>query len=58
MRVRPHPNAALLDPVRVSYGKDTKATPLHDYATVGVRDNLLIITAYEEGVRFSPSPSR
>lgn len=40
--------AALLDPVRVSYGKDTKPSPLHDYATVGVRDNMLVISAYDD----------
>ncbi|WFD44744.1 hypothetical protein MPSI1_003415 [Malassezia psittaci] len=39
---------SLLDPVRVQYGKDAKATPLHDYATVGVRDGCLIVTAYDE----------
>ncbi|WFD49051.1 hypothetical protein GLX27_003728 [Malassezia furfur] len=43
-------DASLLDPVRVQYGKDAKPTPLHDYATVGVRDNCLIITAYDESV--------
>ncbi|WFC96774.1 hypothetical protein MBRA1_003437 [Malassezia brasiliensis] len=41
-------DASLLDPVRVQYGKDAKPTPLHDYATVGVRDNCLVITAYDE----------
>ncbi|KOS13240.1 ribosome recycling factor [Malassezia pachydermatis] len=40
-------DASLLDDVRVAYGKGTKPTPLHDYATVGVRDNVLVITAYE-----------
>lgn len=46
-----HADPALLDPVRVQYGKDAKPTPLHDYATVGVRDNCLVITAYDESVR-------
>lgn len=44
-------STALLDDVRVAYGKGTKPTPLHDYATVGVRDNVLVITAYEPEVR-------
>ena len=34
----------------MQYGKDAKPTPLHDYATVGVRDNCLIITEYDESV--------
>lgn len=50
VRWRPSSDPALLDPVRVQYGKDAKPTPLHDYATVGVRDNCLIITAYDESV--------
>ncbi|WFD29851.1 hypothetical protein MSPP1_000865 [Malassezia sp. CBS 17886] len=40
-------DASLLDPVRVAVGKGTKPTPLHDYATVGVRDNMLVVSAYD-----------
>ena len=32
-------DASILDDVRVSTGKGVKPTPLHDYATVGVRDD-------------------
>lgn len=38
---------AILDPVRVTAGKGTKPARLHDYASVGVRDNMLIVTAYD-----------
>ncbi|WFD36875.1 hypothetical protein MCUN1_003766 [Malassezia cuniculi] len=40
-------DASLLDPVRVSVGKGSKPSPLHDYATVSVRDNMLLVTAYD-----------
>ena len=42
---------ALLDDVRVSTGKGIKPIPLHNFATVGVHDNVLVITAYEPEVR-------
>lgn len=44
-------DATLLDDVRVSTGKGVKPSSLQDYATVGVRDNALVIHAYEPGVR-------
>lgn len=40
-------DASILDDVRVSTGKGVKPTPLHDYATVGVRDDVLVITAFD-----------
>ena len=42
---------ALLDDIRVVAGKGAKPAPLHNYATVGVRDSVLLITAYEPSVR-------
>lgn len=40
-------DASILDDVRVSTGKGVKPTSLHDYATVGVRDEVLVITAFD-----------
>ena len=40
-------DASILDDVRVSTGKGVKPTPLHDYATVGVRDDVRLFTAVE-----------
>ncbi|WFD21382.1 hypothetical protein MEQU1_000030 [Malassezia equina] len=37
----------LLDDVRVAAGKGAKPAPLHNFATVGVRDSVLLLTAYE-----------
>ena len=35
----------------MSTGKGNKPISLHNFATVGVRDNVLVITAYEPEVR-------
>ncbi|PKI83074.1 hypothetical protein MVES1_002901 [Malassezia vespertilionis] len=41
-------DASLLDPVRVTLGKNSKPVFLDQVATVGVRDGMLIVTAYDE----------
>ncbi|WFD25069.1 hypothetical protein MNAN1_000031 [Malassezia nana] len=38
---------SLLDDVRVAAGKGAKPAPLNNYATVGMRDNVLLVTAYD-----------
>ena len=44
-------DASLLDGVRVTAGKGTKPASIHEYASVGVRDNMLVVTAYDPDVR-------
>lgn len=44
---------AILDSVRVSVGKGSKPAALHEYATVGVRDSVLVVTAFDPSVRLA-----